>query len=253
MKNIFNGKRFVMLLQKEAQNLRSQYFTLILIVTCVFLVASLLFAVSGNDNYVIYGRLRFGIGNMLIWGSMLFAPFQLYKGYNHKIYGVNYFMLPASQTEKWMSMFFYCVIVTPVLMILSITLIDLCLYPFYPWVEKSLWYTTADTTSSDILMLLAFQSLFFLGNIWFQQAKVQKTIATVIILMVAYTVLMVILGKVSGSGQMRSTNSFSLSLSFGDLLDISQTWKTIIQTIIFLVAPIGLWIVSFIKMKKRSL
>ena len=254
MKNIFNGKRFMMLLKKEALDLRSQYLMLILIVTCIFLVAFLFFTASGNDSYMIYGRLRYVIGYMLVFGSMLFAPFLLYKRYNYKTHGINYFMLPASQVEKWFSMFLNCAIVTPVVMILAFTLIDLCLYPFYPWAEKSLWLASFDSEiSSDILMILALQSLIFLGNIWFQRAKVQKTIAIIIILTIAYTVLMSILGKASGSGQIGET-SVGVSVNIGNLSDIlPQTWRIIIQTILFLIAPIGLWIISFRKIKEQQL
>jgi len=254
MKNIFNGKRFMALLQNEALDLCSQYLKIILIGACVFLAISLLFIASGNDNHMIYERLRYVISYMFIFGSMLLAPFQLYKRYNHKTHGVNYFMLPASQTEKWLSMFFYCVIVMPVVAILAFALIDLCLYPFYPWAEKSLWSLYDTVASSDILTILAIQSIFFLGNIWFKRSKLQKTIMVIIILMVAYTALMSVLGKVAGSGEIIEMNQFSLSLSFGSLLDIiPQTWRVVIQAIIFLIAPIGLWILSFKKMQKQEL
>ena len=237
-----------MVLQKDANDLRRQYLTLILIITSAFLVTFLLFAFSENP-FIKYEQARFVIGNILVWGAMLFAPFQLYKRYNHKIHGANYFMLPALQTEKWTSMFFYCVIVTPVVMILVFTLLDLCLYPFYPWAEKSLWFSSYDVRTSDILMILALQSQIFLGNIWFQRAKMQKTIAAIIILIVVHFFLSMIFVKILGI--YRTPYAFvNINISMSD---IPTVWSIINKTISCLVAPIGLWIVSFMKMKEQQL
>ena len=255
MKNIFNGKRFMTLLKKEAYDLRSQYLKLMLIVTCTFLVIFLLFLFADNkETNIAYGRMRFVIGIMFLLGGTLLAPFQLYKRHNNKIFGVNYFMLPASQTEKWLSMFFYCVIATPVVLLLSITLIDLCLYPFYPWADKSLWLTFNNMDSNydktlfeTLLNLFSVQSMFFLGNIWFKRAKVQKTILAMIILMIAYIAFVGILVKLSGITNIPPIQGISFEL--GEFSYILQIFKTIN----YLIAPVGLWIVSFMKMKEQQL
>jgi len=260
MKNIFNGKRFLMLLKKEAYDLRNQYLKLMLIVACIFLIVFISLLFSDNEApYTVYNGIRIPISNLLLLGGMLFAPFQLYKRYNHKIYGVNYFMLPASQTEKWLSMFFYCVIVTPVVLILSITLMDLFPYLFYPVAEKSLWFnnfkssmTNSTRTLFDALItVFVFQSILFLGNVWFKRAKVQKTILAIIIFMIAFIVFSAILVKTSGinTSKMLMSNIYGLT----NVIDDSQTWKIISKTIYYLVAPIGLWIVSFMKMREQQL
>ena len=171
-------------------------------------------------------------------------------------------MLPASQTEKWLSMFFYCVIVTPVVIVLTVTLIDLCLYPFYPWAEKSLWFTFNNLDSNydktlfeTLLNLFAIQSMLFLGNIWFKRAKVQKTILTIIILMVAYAIFLLILAKTLGTISINNSSGIGLSLSvdYKNFLGVSKIWNTINMTISYLIAPVGLWIVSFMKMKEQQL
>ena len=259
MKNIFNGKRFMSLLQKDALDSRNQYLKLILIVVCTFLVISLISILTDPNDHRAYEEGRHFIGSMFVCGAMLLAPFQLYKRYNHKIFGVNYFMLPASQFEKWLSMFFYCVIATPIVIILTITLIDLCMYPFYPWAEKTLWFNSSDLAniklSKDaIITFFAFQSILFLGNVWFKRAKVQKTILAIIILMIAFVLFAYILVKVSGIMDIASEiSNTSLSIDIKDLSDVPQTWKIITKAIYCLVAPIGLWIVSFMKMKEQQL
>jgi hypothetical protein len=262
MKNTFNGKRFMALLQKDAQDLRSQYLKLILIVACTFLVAFLIYILTERTTYGTFGKVRVGIANLFVLGAILLAPFQLYQRYNHKIYGVNYFMLPASQAEKWLSMFVNCVIVTPVVIILTVTLIDLCLYPFYPSADKVLWFISYNTgeikSLTDILMFFALQSVLFLGNIWFKRAKVQKTILAIIILPIIFAVFIGILVKVSGivnilSGVPDIDASLSINSPKDLLIFFPQTWQTITKAIYFLIAPIGLWIVSFMKMKEQQL
>ena len=258
MNNSFNLKRFAKVLKKDAQELLSQYLKLILIVTCTFFAVILLFILNkNNDNiYIGYRQTCFAISSAFIWGSMLLAPFQLYKRYNHKIYGVNYFMLPASQAEKWMSMFFYCAIATPVIIILTITLINLCAYSFFPWMEKPIWLNFHTILNPNkpfdidtILNLFAFQSLLFLGNIWFKRAKVQKTIAMIVFLMIGF-VLIAILAQI---GKVEIMSGFSEPLPINITSNVSKTWQTISKTITFLVAPIGLWIVSLMKMKEQEL
>jgi len=265
MKNIFNGKRFLMLLKKEAYDLRSQYLKLMLIVACTFLVIFFFFSFFENNSYTSYKQACFVVGSVLVWGGTMFAPFQIYKHYNNKIYGVSYFMLPASQTEKWLSMFFHCVIVTPIVLILTITLMDLCLYPFYPLAEKSLFSTFSynpnfnnppKTLSEVLTTFFVFQSLFFLGNMWFQRSKVQKTILAIIILLISYIILLLIMAKLSGlidAARVSLPFNLSINISLDDMSDIPQTWKIISKTISFLVAPIGLWIVSFMKMREQQL
>ena len=248
-----------MLLKKEAYDLRNQYLKLMLIVACTFLVVFFISLFAENESFMDYTRACYILCAAFVVGSILLAPFQLYKRYNHKIYGVNYFMLPASQTEKWLSMFFYCVIVTPVVLILSITLMDLFPYLFYPVAEKSLWFnnfkssmTNSTRTLFDALItVFVFQSILFLGNVWFKRAKVQKTILAIIIFMIAFIVFSAILVKTSGinTSKMLMSNIYGLT----NVIDDSQTWKIISKTIYYLVAPIGLWIVSFMKMREQQL
>ena len=270
MKNIFNWKRFTMVVQKDARDLRSQYLKLILIVACTFLVIFLFFAFSENSSFADYEKTRLIISSIFVCVCTLLAPFQLYKRFNQKIHGVNYFMLPASQAEKWTSMFSHCVIITPIVIILSITLIDLCLYPFFPWDEKRLWiaffyFPQAESREltefiSMVLSLLSFQSLGFLGNIWFQRAKMQKTIVTTIILLIAHGIFIVTLWKLFGGINTNPNIDINID-GFGviafknamNTLGFPAIWSIISMTISCLVAPIGLWAVSFMKMKEQQL
>ena len=260
MENIFNAKRFLMLLKKEAYELRSQYVRLILIAASVIFVAFFMYSLSKSTSYIEYRRIFYSLGALIVFVTIVRTPFSLYENFNNKINGVNYYMLPASQAEKWLSMFSHCVIITPIVLFSIITLIDLCLYPFYPWADKSLWFTfsshtnlTANKILSALITVFAFQSLSLLGTIWFKDSKSQKTIGSMIILLVVYIIFLLILASVSGLINIARTFPAVVNISFGDMSYVPQTWKIVSKTITFLIAPIGLWIVSFMKMKEQQI
>jgi hypothetical protein len=158
----------------------------------------------------------------------------------------------------------------PVAYILIFALIDLCFYPFLPWSEKTLWITFSDTSIIQIfhqaklldtlIPLLAFQSLLFLGSIWFKRSKILKTMVAIFILLVFHVTFIFILVKLFGVPSIEPTNNINMS-GFGvttfynalTMLGFSKIWSIISVTIPCLVAPIGLWVVSFMKMKEQQL
>lgn len=248
MNNTFNLKRFAMILKKDAQDLSGKYIKLLLIVTITFLVIFFLSLLGNIESFKEYNSIRYAAAFVFIWGGTILAPFQLYKHYNNRMHGTAYFMLPASQTEKWLSMLFYCAVATPVVLAASVTIIDICLYPVYIWENKTLLIATYtwQGTGYAIISILAAQALFFLGNIWFQQSKVQKTIGALCIFSVAYIVLILILNSTSDNNNFSGYGTFS---GFVQIPNISAV-QTIISCII---APVGLWAVSFIRMKEQQL
>ena len=99
--------------------------------------------------------------------------------------------------------------------------------------------------------------MLFLGNIWFQRAKIQKTIVATIILLFAHIIFIVILVKLYGEiGRANiSINGFGVTAfkNAMNTLGVPEIWSIISVTISCLVAPVGLWIVSFMKMKEQQL
>ncbi len=114
MNNIFSLHRFLLLLRKEAADLRPKFLKIALIPFCVALGCFVLTKIFPDIEHIssnVFDEIRVLIGGITICWCTWVAPFMLYKHFNHRVKGVNYFMLPASQLEKWLSMFFYCIII----------------------------------------------------------------------------------------------------------------------------------------------
>ncbi|MDR2888076.1 MAG: hypothetical protein LBV26_08805 [Bacteroidales bacterium] len=248
MNNTFNFNRFAMVLKKDAQDLASQYIKLVLIVAGAFLVAFLLLAIGNPDNFSGYNDARKVIAAMFIWGGTVLAPLQLYKRHNSRLHGTGYFMLPASQLEKWLSMLLHCAAVTPIVLLSSIIIIDMFMYPIYIWENKTLLLTSYDwhETHYAVISILASQAVFFLGNIWFQRAKVQKIVGALSVLFVMYIILMIILSSITA---LRGTHNYAMHFIF-----MNTPSYSVLQTVIScIIAPTGIWAVSFIRMKEQQL
>jgi len=269
MNNIFSYHRFLLMLRKDAADLRSQFIKILLISfgigLVIFFLTNYSAGISGGKEFEI---VRFVIVVLVVVCNMLFAPFILYKRFNHRTTGVSNFMLPASQLEKWLSMFFYCLIVTPLLSIAALTLADLCLLPFYPLEGTSLWFLSDITVHSSVhipsthifLYMLVYQALFFFCNIWFQNSKVQKTFGVLIIVSVASALFSGILAglfpmadvsgllKIVGNADDAQIATTMISGIYGT----SGTWP-IISLFLTVFTFMGIWYASFLKWKEQEL
>jgi len=263
MNNVFSHRRFFLLLQKDAADLRPKFIRLLLVSFGIGLLTLLLANYVMNEVH--YDIFRLIVGVLVVTCVTLFAPFQFYKHFNHRTMGVSYFMLPASQFEKWLSMFFYCLIVTPVLSILALTLADLCMLPVYPWDGMTLWFLgdTAHTAFNQlgnlsisyllIFGILGGQSLFFLCNTWFQESKVRKTFAVIIIIIIVNITLRSFFDESIVSKMLTiNTGEDTFYLSITDELNNLRFWQTV-RIILLVPIPIGLWYASFLKLKEQEL
>lgn len=135
---------------------------------------------------------------------IIWTPAGIYRKANHPREGIDFAMLPASALEKFLSMAFYCIIVTPLLFLASCVIIDFILYwlpfgayhsplsiPDIPWNE----IFEADNDPDYIqfikiikisipcaipIAIMLYSSIFMLGNMLFQGHKTTKTIASLI-------------------------------------------------------------------------
>lgn len=135
---------------------------------------------------------------------IIWAPAGIYRKANHPREGVDFAMLPASALEKFLSMAFYCIIVTPLLFLASCVIIDFILYwlPFgaynspltLPNIQWNEIFEAANNPDYTQLMkilkisipfvipisIMLYSSIFMLGNMLFQGHKTTKTIASLI-------------------------------------------------------------------------
>lgn len=270
MNNVFSYHRFLLMLRKEAADLRHKFIKTLLIAFGIglffFFLINYFKQIEAPESGE-FEKVRLLIGTLVVLCNMLFAPFILYKRFNYRTVGVSHFMLPASQLEKWLSMFFYCIIVMPLLTIAALTLADLCLLPFYPMSGTSLWFLDGIATRAFGIMPLGFflylllgQSLFFLCNIWLQSSKVQKTFAVLIIISVAnglFSRLLLELFPIADSSDMLNISvSIAESYQAGDAIQAifgtRETWQ-IVSTFLTILIPMGVWYASFMKWKEQEL
>ena len=205
MNNTFSFNRFKNLLVLDFKKYFRNFSTM-LIVFCslpaVFWIFNLLFG-STTDGIV-----RFGFICVVVALAMLQVPSKVYGKANLSREGIGFAMLPASSLEKFLSMFIYCAIVTPVLAFFGSYLVDafLSVFPFGGFERPIHLYTINDlfrmiedndgaVQTGDMaypfdkimpigmmrtlfyLGIIEWAVIFMLGNMLFKKHKAGKTFA----------------------------------------------------------------------------
>ncbi len=206
MNNTFSFNRFKNLLLKDGK-MYVRNFGTSLIVWCslnaIFWIFNLLF---GSETMP---PIRFGM--LCTWTAlaMLMVPSKVYGNANLSREGVGFAMMPASSLEKFVSMFLYCAIVTPVIVFFGGYLVDtlLSLFPFGGFDKPIRLYTLNEIVSrmmtdnegvvqmgelsisattlfpigvirtSLYMGIVQWAALFMLGNMLFKKHKAGKTFA----------------------------------------------------------------------------
>lgn len=206
MNNTFSFNRIKNLLLKDGK-MYVRNFGTSLIVWCslnaIFWVFNLLF---GSETMP---PVRFGM--LCTWTAlaMLMVPSKVYGNANLSREGVGFAMMPASSLEKFVSMFLYCAIVTPIVVFFGGYLVDtlLSLFPFGGFDKPIRLYTLNEIVSrmmtdnegvvqmgelsisattlfpigvirtSLYMGIIQWAALFMLGNMLFKKHKAGKTFA----------------------------------------------------------------------------
>jgi len=204
MNNTFAFNRFKDLLLKDGK-MYVRNFGTSLIVWCslnaIFWIFNLLFGTTSNPQF------RFGM--LCTWTglAMMMVPSKVYGNANLSREGVGFAMLPASSLEKFISMFLYCAIVTPVVVFFGGYLVDalLSLFPFGGFEKPIQLHTLNDLIrviddnkgvvqsgnmelsftdvfpigvirTSIYVSIVQWAAIFMLGNMLFKKHKAGKTL-----------------------------------------------------------------------------
>ena len=129
MNNTFSFNRFKNLLLKDGKMYIRNFGTSLIVWCClnaIFWIFNLLF---GSETMP---PVRFGM--LCTWTAlaMMMVPSKVYGNANLSREGVGFAMMPASSLEKFVSMFVYCAIVTPIVVFFGGYLVDafLSIFPF---------------------------------------------------------------------------------------------------------------------------
>ena len=205
MNNTFDFNRFKNLLLKDGKMYIRNYGTGLIVVCClnaIFWIFNLLFGTSSESEF------RFGM--ICVWTAlaMMMVPEKVYGKANLSREGVSFAMLPASSLEKFISMFLYCAIVTPIVVFFGGYLVDtlLSLFPFGGFEKPIDLFTHKDIAEmidnsegvvqsgnnaisfTDVFPLgvlrttlyvciIQWSAIYMLGNMLFKKHKAGKTFA----------------------------------------------------------------------------
>jgi hypothetical protein len=205
MNNTFSFNRFKNLLLKDGKMYIRNYGTSLIVFCClnaIFWIFNLLFGSSSESAF------RFGM--LCLWTglALMMAPEKVYGKANLSREGVGFAMLPASSLEKFVSMFIYCAIVTPIVVFFGGYLVDtlLSLFPFGGFEKPIHLYTINEIVRiidnsegvfqngdmavpfTDVFPVAAIRislymgiiqwaAIFMLGNMLFKKRKTGRTFA----------------------------------------------------------------------------
>ncbi len=205
MNNTFSFNRFKNLLLKDGKMYIRNYGTSLIVwcsLNAIFWIFNLLF---GSETMP---PVRFGM--LCTWTAlaMMMVPSKVYGNANLSREGVGFAMMPASSLEKFVSMFVYCAIVTPIVVFFGGYLIDafLSVFPFGGFEKPIRLYSLneiirmANDTEGVVNVgdfelsleqvfpigvmrtslyvgIIQWAAIFMLGNMLFKKHKAGKTIA----------------------------------------------------------------------------
>ena len=205
MNNVFSFNRFKDLLLKDGKMYIRNFGTSLIVWCClnaIFWIFNLLFGTSSDPGF------RFGM--LCTWTAlaMMMVPSKVYGNANLSREGVGFAMMPASSLEKFVSMFVYCAIVTPIVVFFGGYLIDafLSVFPFGGFEKPIRLYSLneiirmANDTEGVVNVgdfelsleqvfpigvmrtslyvgIIQWAAIFMLGNMLFKKHKAGKTIA----------------------------------------------------------------------------
>ncbi|PKP38568.1 MAG: hypothetical protein CVT97_01185 [Bacteroidetes bacterium HGW-Bacteroidetes-14] len=128
--------------------------------------------------------------------SMLMAPFNLYKSYNHPKKGIDYIVLPASAMEKFLSMLLNSVIVLPLATFLGVLLADTLIATVNPSLFEGFAIAklgTLGVVAEKYGEAVIIQLGFIFGNFLFIKNKVFKTLMSAAGLYILFAMVIMLL------------------------------------------------------------
>ena len=205
MNNTFSFNRFKNLLLKDGKMYIRNFGSTLIVLCCmtaILWIFTLLFGKSAD------GASRAAIIVASAALAMMLVPSKVYGKANLSREGVDFAMLPASSLEKFVSMFLFCAVVTPVIVFFGGYLVDtlLSLFPFGGFKKPIHLYTlnelarlandtegavqmgTANVDFTDVfpigvmrtslyMGIIQWAAIFMLGNMLFKKHKTGKTFA----------------------------------------------------------------------------
>ena len=191
MNNKFDFKRFKQVVVEDWRLYFRRFGITLTVWTClpiVIWITSLVFGIEVDPSP------RGGLIFAFIFATVMTVPAHVYGKAHLSRDGVSFAMLPATGTEKFLSMVLYCSIITPLFCGLGAWAVDslLTLLPFggfkeffVPFKVEYLGYNLLVTA----MLFFTESSLFMLGNMIFKKRKTGKTFAWILLILFVITLI----------------------------------------------------------------
>ena len=214
MNNTFDIKRFGNVVRRDGMNYFQNFGWTLVVLWSIPVIFWIMTYVSDG----VYTN-RDILISVLMWLSLIIVPSRLYKDVNDSRKGMLYAMTPASSLEKFLSMFLYCVIVTPIVYMFGAIAIDtlLALKPgnnsydgfIFGDYEGLRPYDIVKLGSGEMnlvmnnyldtkrlfvyhcVLILSVSSVFMFANMLFKKRKLSKTIGILTLIGIIFSILMV--------------------------------------------------------------
>lgn len=216
MNNTFEWSRFKKVLTKDFHNIWPNFGWTMFIIVLLPMAVWLLNVVSriGESVPQVLPASRLNVIHCMVLLVAIMAPSRLYRSCNLPKDGIYFAMLPASKLEKYLSMWIMCLIVCPVIALVSCLCLDVLLtslpiggyvqwfwqvgnwgdFMFANMVEYEgnlLQLTSASLILTVCLGFLGYESLFMFTATVFKKHKVLKTILWLLLFGFVVALLMV--------------------------------------------------------------
>lgn len=191
MNNRFDLKRFGQVVAEDWK-LYLRRFGVTLIVWASLPV--LIWITSLVFDVVIDPGTRAGFIAAFIIATVMTVPANMYGKANLSREGVSFAMLPATNSEKFLSMVLYCSIITPLFCGLGAWAVDslLTLLPFGGFKEFVIPFEMNHLFHNLLFAAMLFlteSALFMLGNMIFKKRKTGKTFAWILLILFVLTLI----------------------------------------------------------------
>ena len=224
MNNTLNINRFGKVLKHDGLNFFPKLILTLAILWAIPVIVYLFAALMPtNDTKDAFDAMsRIDLISTLANIAIIIAPARLYRYCNDSRKGIGYAMLPASTLEKFLSMVFYCVVVTPIIYVAGALAIDSILalfqgpyegfaaaYYFDRYAKLDAIFTKDDAMLDASLLVffksisptfvialsmlgtLTISSIFMFGNMVFKKRKTGKMLGILILLFIIFMIVII--------------------------------------------------------------
>jgi hypothetical protein len=236
MNEIFNIQRFGRVVKAETLAFRRYYLIYAIFAASYALAVYLL----KRDGFYPEGFGRIAVVLFII------APFLLYGNVFHRIKGVNYTLLPASNFEKWLAFWFQNVIIVP--FILGLFWLTMSGLEYLLFGRPISMYIGTHEIQTLLVGVLGMQAVAMVGTMAFRRLKWMKTFGVIFLLQV---VTLIITNLLMYRFDLKT---FIIEIQMANLDPHAYSWLIdYIKVVAYIIFPFGLWLVSFFKLQEQEL